>query len=99
MDDDGDYYDTSRRGRWVIVRCFGGKPRRVRVWEENEDAVWVQDEENYRRRSEGFEVLWPVGFRHNAVFQDDPDLFETAKMEELWPQLAPFGKRVREATS
>lgn len=89
--DENEYYDTSRRGTWVIVRCFGDTARRVRVWEENEDTVWVQSDEMYKRRSEGFQALWPVGFRHNAVFQDDPEFFaEYEPCDAFWSHLKPW---------
>jgi len=83
--------DTSRRGTWLIVRCFGNEARRVRLWEENEYAVWVQSDEEYRRRSEGYQALWPVGFRRHAVFEDDPEFFAAYEpCDEFWAALKPF---------
>lgn len=80
--------DTSRRGVWVIVRCFGDEARRVRIWEENENAVWVLSDERYKKKAED-EGLVPgpfVGFRWGTVFVDDPEWFDEydPSYEEFW---------------
>lgn len=82
--------DTSRRGIWVIVRCFGDEARRVRVWEEDEGVVWVHDDENYRKHARAVQSLCPVGFRRGSVFEDDPELFEAASLSVLWERLQSF---------
>jgi hypothetical protein len=84
--------DTSRRGTWVIARCFGNEAKRLRVWEEFPDAVWLVSDENYRRLSSNFNGLWPVGFRRDAVFVDDPDWIHVwePSTEEFWQGLMPF---------
>lgn len=80
-----------RRGTWVIVRCFGDEARRLRVWQEDEDAVWAVSDENYRRLSEDLIGLWPVGFRRNAVFVDNPEFFAAYEpCDEFWSHLKPF---------
>jgi hypothetical protein len=88
--------DTTRRGTWVIVRCFGNKARRACVWEENEHAVWVVDEETYRTGMNGAWIPGPyVGFRWMDVFEDDPDLFEQPD-DFSWEALNPFSPLPRD---
>lgn len=86
--------DISRRGTWVIVRCFGGEARRLRVWEENDRAVWVLDPEEYRKRTAETDSLWPVGFHRNAVFEDNPDFFDEFGYDVpsslFWEKLKPY---------
>lgn len=86
--------DTSRRGTWVIVRCFGGKARRVRVWEENAQVVWAASDEAYRRRIEELDTYEPIGFRRSAVFEDNPDFFEEfggdVPIAKFWEKLTPY---------
>ncbi len=86
-------YDTSNRGTWVIIRCFGGKARRVRVWEENDVAVWVVSDEDYRKRTDGAIRLGPyVGFHYYDVYRDDPELFEedVPHSASFFEQLTPW---------
>lgn len=86
--------DTTRRGTWVIVRVFGGEARRVRVWEENKDAVWVLSDKEYRRTVEGYSALSPIGFRRDAVFEDNPVFFDEFGYDVpsslFWEKLTPY---------
>jgi hypothetical protein len=88
--------DTSRRGLWVIVRCFGDEARRVRIWEENENAVWVISDERYRKKVED-EGLVPgpyVGFQWGNVFVDDPEWLDNwdPSFEGFWEGLTPLAR-------
>jgi hypothetical protein len=87
--------DTSRRGTWLIVRCFGDEAKRVRLWEENENAVWVVSDERYKRGIAGYDIVGPyVGFRWDAVFEDDPEWVDAwePSTEAFWEGLTPFRK-------
>ena len=61
------------RGEKVIVRVFGGRPVVARVWDADEFAVYICDEDNFMRMTEGKEALWPVGFPKEDVFEYDPN--------------------------
>lgn len=86
--------NASRRGTWVIVRTFGAKARRVRVWEEDEDAVWVVSDEAYKRRTAELDAPDPIGFRRDAVFEDAPKFFDEFGYDVpssfFWEKLTPY---------
>jgi hypothetical protein len=90
MDEELNDTNRSRRGTWVIVRCYGDKAARVRVWAEQAQHVWVMDNENYTRRAGEMSALLPVGFQRGAVFVDAPDFFDPDPPAEFWQQLTPF---------
>ncbi len=56
-----------KQGDYVLVRCYGDKTRRVRVWEHVSGVVFVCSDENYDRLSRGVRGLWPVGFHEVDV--------------------------------
>lgn len=77
-----------RRGTWVIVRCYGGKASRLRVWDEDGDTVQVQADAQYRRNVENLICLPPVAFPRKDVFWDDT--FDPNPPAEYWDTLKPF---------
>jgi hypothetical protein len=83
------------RGELVIVRAHGGKPLVRRLWDIDEQAVYICNEENFGRLVEGLHGLWPVGFPRDDVFVYDPVLL--AEVEEgvvapttWWSRLIPW---------
>ena len=41
--------DTSNRGKWAKVLCYGGKIVERIIWEETDDAVFVCTQEKYKK--------------------------------------------------
>ena len=61
--------DATRRGWYVTVRAFGGEIITRRLWSEDERCVYIHDEENYRKHSEGIACLCPVGLPREDVLE------------------------------
>ena len=51
------------RGDMVIVRDFRGETLVRRVWEADQKAVYITDDQQFERLSAGKDALMPVGFQ------------------------------------
>lgn len=70
------------RGEIVIVRAFKGRPLVRRIWDSNQEVVFITDDENFRLLSMGEEAPMPVGFHYEDVFEYRPEIAES--LEELY---------------
>ena len=85
----------NQRGTNVIVRDIKRQYHVRRVWDFDEDAVYVTDESGYQKLSLGQQVV-PVGFPRRDVFEYDEEAVATADWARLhpWrPSFFPAGPR------
>jgi hypothetical protein len=59
------------RGRVVVVRDFTGVPLVRVVWDADDGAVYITDEDGYRCLTEGDDTISAVGFPRRDVFAYD----------------------------
>jgi hypothetical protein len=83
------------RGNIVIIRTYGDVPLVRRVWDEDDSAIYITNDEQFQLLTQGKEALQPVGFPREDVFQYNPDL--AAVMDQLvksgkwdWNKLVSF---------
>ena len=83
------------RGDFVIVRAFGNIPLIRRVWDEDDKAVYITNDEQFQFLIEAKEALEPIGFPREDVFKYDPEL--ASSMDRLlkggkwdWDKLRSF---------
>ena len=83
------------RGDFVIVRSFGGIPLIRRVWDEDNEGIYITNDEQFQRLINGEEALEPIGFPREDVFKYDSQL--ALSMDRLhkkgkwsWNKLVPF---------
>lgn len=83
------------RGDLVIVRSYGNVPLIRRVWDEDDCAVYITNDEQLQLLIEVKEALKPIGFPREDVFKYDPKLassmdglFKKGKWD--WNKLVPF---------
>ena len=85
----------NQRGKNVIVRDIKRQYHVRRLWDFDEDAVYVTDESGYQKLSLGQKVV-PVGFPRQDVFEYDEEAVATADWARLhpWrPSFLPAGPR------
>jgi len=85
----------NQRGKNVIVRDIKRQYHVRRLWDFDEDAVYVTDESGYQKLSLGQKVV-PVGFPRQDVFEYDEEAVATADWArlQLWrPSVFPAGPR------
>lgn len=56
------------RGDVVLVRTFGGKAEKRRVWDVAEAVVFVTNDEQFERLAAGEQAIQPIGFPKEDVF-------------------------------
>lgn len=79
------------RGELVIVRDFSGRALLRRVWDADEKAVYITDDQQFERLVSGHEALWPVGFPREDVFEYNPGIAESIGKESIdWRMLSPW---------
>jgi hypothetical protein len=83
------------RGDRVVVRAYGDTPLIRRVWEVTEQAVYIHNEENYRKHAKGIATVDPVGLRREDVFIYDPATFPKGctgmpQDDAFWAQLQRY---------
>lgn len=83
------------RGDFVIVRAFGGVPLIRRLWDEDDNGIYITNDEQFQLLIDGKEALEPIGFPREDVFKYDPKL--ASQMNQLlksgkwdWNKLASF---------
>jgi len=66
-----------------------------RVWDEDENGVYITDDSRFEQLKAGESDLWPVGFPREDVFKYNSEL--ASKLEDLckdgkqdWNKLDPF---------
>src|SRR2546426_8753685 len=75
----------NQRGKNVIVRDIKRQYHVRRLWDFDEDAVYVTDESGYQKLSLGQKVV-PVGFPRQDVFEYDEEAGATAGWGRLQPR-------------
>lgn len=78
------------RGDRAIVRDFKGRPVVCRVWDEDQTAVYVVNEDGLKllQSREGAATLIPIGFPREDVFEYDPDVVKLVGQESVdWSRL------------
>ena len=79
------------RGDLVIVRDFRGEALVRRVWDADQKAVYITDDQQFERLLAGHEALLPVGFPREDVFEYDPGIAESIEKESIdWHMLSPW---------
>jgi hypothetical protein len=58
------------RGDVVLVRAFGGKALKRRVWDVGESVVYVTNDEQFEKLIAGKRAIEPIGFPKEDVFND-----------------------------
>src|SRR5256885_17121356 len=79
----------NQRGTNVIVRDMKRQYHVRRVWDFDEDAVYVTDESGYQKLSLGQKVV-PVGIPRQDVFEYDEEAVATADGARLHPLQTAF---------
>src|SRR5436190_19721855 len=74
----------NQRGNHVIVRDIKRQYHVRRLWDFDEDAVYVTDESGYQKLSLGQKVV-PVGFPRQDVFEYDEEAVATADGVRIQP--------------
>lgn len=70
------------RGDLVVVKEFGGRPLIRRVWDSNDEVVYVCSEERYNFLLSGEDDRYPIGFPREYVFGYDQSIVGT--LSSLW---------------
>ena len=61
------------RGNQVIVRAFGNRVLVRRVWDADEGAIYITNDEGLEKLENGDPgAAWPIGFPMEDVFRYDP---------------------------
>jgi hypothetical protein len=84
------------RGDVVMVRTFGGKPLKRRVWEVAEGVAYLANDKQYERLAAGKPAFGPIGFPLEDVFGSTAqDLSESLNWSDAipWQSLDPEIKR------
>ena len=83
------------RGDFVIMRAFGDIPLIRRLWDEDNNGVYITNDELFQLLTEGKGSIQPIGFPQEDVFKYDPEL--ASSMDRLfkngewdWNKLVPF---------
>jgi hypothetical protein len=84
------------RGELVIVRTYGDRPEIRRIWDMDENAIYITNDEQFKLLTGGREGLF-IGFPRQDVFKYNQML--AASMENLckekkwrWNKLTPYGE-------
>lgn len=80
------------RGELVIVRDFSGKALLRRVWNADERAVYITNDEQFERLLADEEALLPVGFPREDVFEYVPSVVELLGQEQ---ELVDWSRLIR----
>jgi hypothetical protein len=84
------------RGDIVIVRAYRNKPLVRRVWETDNQLIFLVNEAEFRSLMDGHEKpVGLIGFPKEDVFKYDPNLAEEVEKGFrdgcfLWDRLKPF---------
>jgi len=83
------------RGQYVLLRAFRNKPIVRRIWDADDDTVYICNEENFARLSAGLAGHWPVAFPRSDAFAHDALPAELVKRgqpvpNEVWEDLPPW---------
>lgn len=76
------------RGEIVIVRAFGGKPLKRRVWDIGRSVVYVTNDEEFNKLEADLPALEPIGFPKEDVFQDTEKESSTDSVD--WSRLVQW---------
>lgn len=76
------------RGDYVIVRAFGGKPLKRRVWGVGDSVVFVTDDEQFERLVAGKKAIEPLGFPKDDVFENTANEYSNGSVD--WSRLIPW---------
>lgn len=81
------------RGEMVVVKDFRGRALVRRVWDADEKAVYITDDQQFERLSKGEDALMPVGFPKDDVFEYDSAIAESMANGSIdWSKLKLFTK-------
>ncbi len=69
------------RGDLVIVKAYGEKPLIRRIWNSNENVVYITNDEQFQLLIAGKDAIEPIGFPREDVFKYDQKL--ATSMERL----------------
>jgi hypothetical protein len=76
------------RGDSVIVRAFGGRALKRRVWDVGESLVYITTDEEFEKLVEGKPAVEPVGFPREDIFCLTEN--ESIGSATEWSQLVPW---------
>ena len=76
------------RGDVVLVRTFGGKAVKRRVWDVGDSVVYVTDDEQFKRLTLGERAVAPIGFPKEDVFRSTAN--ESVSEPIDWRLLVPW---------
>jgi hypothetical protein len=76
------------RGDTVIVRAFGGKALKRRVWDVGDAVVYITNDEQFERLVAGKLAVEPIGFPKEDVFRVTEN--ESSDDTIDWARLAPW---------
>ena len=76
------------RGDTVIVRAFGGKALRRRVWDVSASLVYITSDEEFEKLVAGKSAVEPIGFPREDIFCLSENEFTDGTTE--WSQLVPW---------
>jgi len=82
-------------GTFVVVRAFGDEALVRRLWSENDSVVWIYDDEQFVRRTEGKPTCEPMGFPIEDVYVFNPQKDSLTALHEpnWWEKLRPWINR------
>jgi hypothetical protein len=79
------------RGDTVIVRAFGGKALKRRVWDVDDGLVYITNDEEFEKLVAGKPAVEPIGFPTEDIFC----LSENESTDPTeWSQLVPWRSNV-----
>ena len=76
------------RGDVVLVRTFGGKAVKLRVWSVNHSRVFITNDEEYEKLVAGKTALDPIAFPGEDIFCVPATLSVEEPLD--WSQLLPW---------
>jgi hypothetical protein len=83
------------RGDLVIVRAYGGVPFVRRIWDEDDQVIFITNDEQLKLLLAGETAIQPIGFPREDVFKYDPELATSIEQFHRcgkwdWKKLVPF---------
>jgi len=76
------------RGDVVVVRAFGGRALRRRLWDCGDRLVYVANEEEFEKLASGKHAFDPIGFPKEDVFL--PGKTDSRQEPMDWSKLVRF---------
>lgn len=80
------------RGQTVIVRADGGTPLVRKIWQVDDQAVYITDDATLAKLAQGQDAPFPIGFPPEDVFEYEPEAAaRIGRPDWSWSTLSRWG--------